>query len=155
MSRPVVRIRGLRQATPPPRAVVLKRKLRPALGDDLAALEQQLAASSLSVTFPATKPRTHNSRNSFDRANRRPRELQEELGATANIGAWVGRGESMVGDKRIVLDVYLGEMEDGADLHANEHSDLRWVNAQEMASLDWPDADIPIIPLVQDLMRSD
>jgi len=83
------------------------------------------------------------------------RELLEELGATANIGAWVGRGESFVGNKRIVLDVYLGEIEDGEELHAKEHSELRWVDSEEMRSLDWPDADIPIIPLVQNLMRSE
>ena len=83
------------------------------------------------------------------------RELHEELGATANIGAWVGRGESLVGDKRIVLDVYLGELEDAHELSANEHADLRWVDAAGLADLDWPDADIPIVPLVQDLMRTD
>ncbi len=83
------------------------------------------------------------------------RELKEELGANARIGEWVGRGKSLVGDKRIILDVYLGELHNATELHANEHSDLRWVDAQELASLDWADADIPIVPLVQDLMRSE
>ncbi len=83
------------------------------------------------------------------------RELLEELGATASIGEWVGRGESQVGNKRIVLDVYLGELEYAEELSANEHSELRWVDAEELANLDWPDADIPIFPLVQDLMRAD
>ena len=82
------------------------------------------------------------------------RELFEELHLVATIGAWVGRGESLVGKNRIVLDVYLGEITDGADLNAKEHSELRWVDAVGLTNLNWPDADIPIIPLVQDLMRS-
>ena len=83
------------------------------------------------------------------------RELHEELGANASIGKWVGRGESLVGNKRIVLDVYLGDLDNADELSANEHSELRWVDAQELASLDWPDADLPILPLVQDMMSSD
>ena len=82
------------------------------------------------------------------------RELLEELGAVTKIGEWVGRGESQVGNAMIVLDVYLGEIRNGGDLHANEHSELRWVDARGLTKLDWPDADIPIVPLVQDLMRS-
>ena len=63
------------------------------------------------------------------------RELLEELGATATIGEWVGRGESLVGEKRIVLDVYLAEIKNGADLHSTEHSDLRWVDAAGLMDL--------------------
>ena len=81
------------------------------------------------------------------------RELFEELHANVWIGEWVGRGESQVGNARIVLDVYLGEINNGGDLHANEHSELRWVDVRGLAELDWPDADVPIVPLVQALMR--
>jgi 8-oxo-dGTP diphosphatase len=83
------------------------------------------------------------------------RELHEEMGANTDIGKWVGRGESMVGNTRIVLDVYVGQLGNSHELRAHEHSELRWVDAEELASLDWPDADIPIIPLVQELMRRD
>ena len=65
------------------------------------------------------------------------RELLEELGATATIGHWVGRGESQVGNKKIVLDVYLGEIKNGGELLAKEHSDLRWDDAPGLANLDW------------------
>ena len=82
------------------------------------------------------------------------RELFEELGVVTKIGKWVGRGESQVGNARIVLDVYLTEVKNGSDLHANEHSELRWVDVRGLAELDWPDADVPIVPLVQALMRS-
>ena len=40
------------------------------------------------------------------------RELQEELGVEAKIGDWLGRGESITGSRRVVLDVY----ETGADI---------------------------------------
>ena len=82
------------------------------------------------------------------------RELFEELGVITKIGEWVGRGESQVGNARIVLDVYLGELKNSGDLHANEHSELRWVDVRGLTELDWPDADVPIVPLVQALMRS-
>ena len=82
------------------------------------------------------------------------RELFEELGVVTIIGEWVGRGESQVGTANIVLDVYLAEVKNGGDLHANEHSELRWVDVRGLAELDWPDADVPIVPLVQALMRS-
>lgn len=81
------------------------------------------------------------------------RELHEELGANTDIGKWVGRGESQIGNKRIVLDVYVGELRNPGELSASEHADLRWVDAAGLATLDWPDADIPIIPLVQGLMQ--
>ncbi len=35
-----------------------------------------------------------------------------------------------------------------------DRSELRWVDAAGLTDLDWPDADVPIIPLVQDLMSS-
>ena len=66
----------------------------------------------------------------------------------------MGAGSPQVGNARIVLDVYLGEIENGGDLHANEHSELRWVDARGLTELDWPDADVPIVPLVQAQMRS-
>ena len=48
------------------------------------------------------------------------RELLEELLATATIGAWVGRGESQVGEKRIVLDVYLAEIKNVSDCTSSD-----------------------------------
>lgn len=82
------------------------------------------------------------------------RELFEELHAVVKIGQWVGRGESQLGNSKIVLDVYLGEIRNGDVLQSNEHTELRWVDVRGLAELDWPEADIPIVPLVQALMRS-
>lgn len=79
------------------------------------------------------------------------RELDEELGIKAEIGPWVGRGQSVVDGRRIVLDVFAVRRWDGAPT-PREHAALRWVTARELFQLDFAAPDVPVLPRVAALL---
>lgn len=72
------------------------------------------------------------------------REIREEMGIGIEVGAWLGRGEAVVGSRRILLDVYLATRIDG-EPRLNEHSEMRWIGAGEVEELDWAEADRPTL----------
>jgi len=76
------------------------------------------------------------------------RELKEELGVQVLVGEWLGRGETDWGDMHIALDVFVGKLTSGEPT-ALEHRELRWCSADELSSLRWADADVPVVPLIQ------
>ncbi len=76
------------------------------------------------------------------------RELREELGVECEIGPWLGRGESRVGERRIQLDVYRARMRSGTP-SPREHAELRWIGPDEIDALQWAAADIPILPALR------
>ncbi len=80
------------------------------------------------------------------------RELREELGVRAEIGEWLGRGEGPAGGRRVVLDVYAATCDTGT-MHLREHAQVRWVTAEELVALDWPAADVPVLPAVAGRLR--
>jgi 8-oxo-dGTP diphosphatase len=61
------------------------------------------------------------------------REIREELGLSIDVGPWIGRGESIVESREIVLDAYCANLVQG-ELHLREHADTRWINAHEIES---------------------
>jgi hypothetical protein len=44
-----------------------------------------------------------------------------------------------------VLEVFLAERRSG-ELRLHEHEEHGWFTAGELSALDWPDADLPILP---------
>lgn len=80
------------------------------------------------------------------------REIREELGTAIAVGAWLGRGEAIVGGRAIVLDVYAATRE-GGDPEPREHAALRWIGADEIGALDWPEADRPILPFLRRVLQ--
>jgi 8-oxo-dGTP diphosphatase len=82
------------------------------------------------------------------------REVREELGLEIEVGAFLGRGSALVGGRRIRLDVFLARRRAG-DLALAEHDAAEWFAAGQLAGLDWPEADAPILPrLAAALARS-
>ena len=76
------------------------------------------------------------------------RELHEELGITLHAACPLQRVRHIYPDKAVLLDVwrvteYTGEP------HGCEGQPLRWVTPLEMASLDLPVADLPIVRTLQ------
>jgi 8-oxo-dGTP diphosphatase len=74
------------------------------------------------------------------------RELEEELGITAEIGPFFG--SAMSGQDSpypIELFVYLATYRASGPLSLNEHEELRWVSPPELGSYDFPEADRPIV----------
>ena len=76
------------------------------------------------------------------------REIREELDLTIDVGPWIGRGESTVGGREIVLDVYSAKLVQG-DPHPREHAKTRWIDTNEIEGLDWAEADRPILPILK------
>jgi 8-oxo-dGTP diphosphatase len=73
------------------------------------------------------------------------REVAEELGLEIAVGALVGRGTALHAGRRIVLDVYEARVAAG-ELRLVEHEEHGWFDAREIFALDWPEADLPILP---------
>ena len=73
------------------------------------------------------------------------REVAEELGLAVEIGERIGRGTALHEGRRIVLEVYAARVTGGA-LRLHEHEEHGWFAADELAALDWPEADLPILP---------
>jgi 8-oxo-dGTP diphosphatase len=73
------------------------------------------------------------------------RECREELGLEIEVGARIGRGSALHGGRRIVLEVFLARRRSG-ELRLHEHEEHGWFAAGELERLDWPDADLPILP---------
>ncbi|WNV76564.1 NUDIX domain-containing protein [Geodermatophilus sp. DSM 44513] len=85
------------------------------------------------------------------------REIGEELGVAVVPGAFLGE---VVLDGAVAggppgtstLRVWQARVADGGRLTALEHSELRWVTAGELESLDWIPADRPLLPAVRALL---
>ena len=76
------------------------------------------------------------------------REVREELHIEIEVGHLLGRGEGRVGrDREIRLAVYAATWLSG-DLELTEHHELGWFAPDELIDLDWPEADVSILPAV-------
>ncbi|MFC0031259.1 (deoxy)nucleoside triphosphate pyrophosphohydrolase [Micromonospora chaiyaphumensis] len=79
------------------------------------------------------------------------RECAEELGVRVEIGARLGRDVRMA-HGRSVLRVYVARLLDGEQPKALEHSELRWLAADELDSVAWLPADVPIVAALRPLL---
>ncbi len=76
------------------------------------------------------------------------REIHEELGLDVVVGELAGRGEIHAGGRDIVLDVYFCESSSGVP-EAREHLALKWIGVDEIDSLRWAAADLPVLPALR------
>ncbi|GAB7050118.1 NUDIX domain-containing protein [Catenuloplanes indicus JCM 9534] len=72
------------------------------------------------------------------------RECAEELGITVRPGARLGV-DVPLGNGWAVLRVYLAELIGDAQPRALEHRELRWLAVDELDSVLWLPADVPIV----------
>ena len=72
------------------------------------------------------------------------REVREELGLAIAVGELLGTGRDAAGGLTVRLDVYLATLV-GGELSLLEHADARWLQAAELDTLDWADADRPLL----------
>ena len=70
------------------------------------------------------------------------RECREELGVAVDVGRRIGPDVPMVNG--FTLRLYLATLRDGEEPQALEHSELRWLAAAELDSVDWLPADAPL-----------
>jgi 8-oxo-dGTP diphosphatase len=75
------------------------------------------------------------------------RECDEELGVLVEVGDRVGGDVPMVSGA--VLRLYLARLADPTDEpEAREHTELRWLAADELFSVDWLPADAPLAAML-------
>lgn len=72
------------------------------------------------------------------------RELREELQIEVEVGEFVARAEHTYEFGTVRLDAYFCTLKDD-EPHLTEHLELRWLDVDQLAELDWTAADIPII----------
>ena len=71
------------------------------------------------------------------------RELSEEMGITVQVGEHFYTNQHDYGEKQIMLSAYLCSWSEG-ELTLNDHDAIKWCTPNELLSLDWAPADIPI-----------
>jgi 8-oxo-dGTP diphosphatase len=86
------------------------------------------------------------------------RECREELGVLVTPGVFLGEvpldGVVAGGAPGAsTLRVWAGQVT-GGELVAHEHSELRWLPAEELEALDWIPADRPLLPAVRALLAA-
>ncbi len=81
------------------------------------------------------------------------REIFEELGIDIGVDSFLGRGTCLAGGRRILLDVYSARLLRGRP-QLRDHDAIRWVRADQIRALDWAEADIPILPALEQLLRT-
>jgi 8-oxo-dGTP diphosphatase len=72
------------------------------------------------------------------------RELQEELGVSVRVGQGLTPLTHNYPDFRVTLHPFCCDQLEG-DLTLHEHNAVRWLPLDELAGLDWLEADRPII----------
>nr|WP_255698103.1 (deoxy)nucleoside triphosphate pyrophosphohydrolase [Tessaracoccus sp. ZS01] len=75
------------------------------------------------------------------------REIDEELGCTVEVGDFLTRTEYQYSFGVVDLSTYWCRIVDG-EPEPTEHSELRWVDAHELAELEWAPADVPAAELI-------
>ena len=78
------------------------------------------------------------------------RECREELGLDLAVGERVGPDVPIL--DRFVLRVYAARIVAGT-LHLTEHTDARWLSAEDIWSVPWIAADAPIVTAVAASLR--
>ncbi|MEY3966480.1 MAG: hypothetical protein RLZ96_6 [Actinomycetota bacterium] len=69
------------------------------------------------------------------------REIQEELGVTIKVIRQFDR--SVTGEIELVC--FVCELMDKKPTHSTDHSELAWVEEQELSKLDWAEPDLPAL----------
>ena len=72
------------------------------------------------------------------------RELREELGVDIRIHRRLQPADWQYPDFAVRLHPFVCTLA-GFELHAHEHKAIRWVSPQELPTLDWAEADFPVI----------
>jgi 8-oxo-dGTP diphosphatase len=113
-------------------------------GRVLAARRAAPAAAAGRWEFPGGKVETGETER-----NALIRECDEELGVRVEVLSRVGADVPMVNGS--ILRLYLARLVDG-EPQALEHSELRWLGADELGSVQWLPADAPLAAMLPPLL---
>ena len=86
------------------------------------------------------------------------REIREELGLTVRVGAFLGRGTVEKAERIIELDVYACFCDRPVEperLTLSDHDALRLLGPDDLESVTWAAADIPVLEPLRAYLRSE
>lgn len=72
------------------------------------------------------------------------REILEELNIEIGIDRFLIQVQHQYPDFKLIMDTFLCIIENG-QLNLNEHIDFKWLQKDQLLSLDWAGADVPIV----------
>lgn len=72
------------------------------------------------------------------------REIQEELGVRVKVGDYIMTSEYQYQTFSLAMHCFLCTIETGL-IQLHEHLDCRWLGADELDSVDWAPADLPVV----------
>lgn len=78
------------------------------------------------------------------------REFMEEFGVGVFPRAFLGSTEFESPSGRRVLAAWMVEVEEGAEFDLREHSELDWLNLEELEGTDLADSDRDLLPLLRE-----
>ncbi|MBU2643629.1 NUDIX domain-containing protein [bacterium] len=81
------------------------------------------------------------------------RELQEEFSITATIGPFFGESTYEYGSTIVRLMAYVVEHYTGA-FKLIDHDDICWLTVEDLHTVEWAPADVPLVDLYQALIRT-
>ena len=79
------------------------------------------------------------------------REIKEELDSTISIMKKLTTIEHQYTTFDITMHAFLCQLVDGS-LTLSEHLDSRWLGKDQLFSVDWAEADIPIVEMVKSIL---
>lgn len=81
------------------------------------------------------------------------REIAEELSVEIAVGDFVATVYHEYSTFAITMHAYLATVLFG-ELTLSEHLDSRWLSREELTSVDWAPADLPIVERVKELLHA-
>jgi 8-oxo-dGTP diphosphatase len=78
------------------------------------------------------------------------RELREELGVDAQVGPLLDRTTTRTGEGRIDLACYAVTVAGDRPARSTDHDELRWLSVRELRTVDWADADLPAVAILEE-----
>lgn len=80
------------------------------------------------------------------------REIREELNVEIEVGQRLGGSRVATGGIIIELEIYVAGIVSGK-IRLSEHCCFGWFRADEIGTLDWADADRPILTALEEVLR--
>lgn len=80
------------------------------------------------------------------------RELREELGINAEVGALVASTFHEASPYAINLHTYLVRSFEGQIEIGDSHDDFKWLDSSDLASYEWAPADVEVINLIDNYL---
>ncbi|ATG50434.1 DNA mismatch repair protein MutT [Brachybacterium vulturis] len=81
-------------------------------------------------------------------------ELREELAVEASIGDFVDRNWTSVNGEPLKMTCYAATLAGSGPERSTDHDAMRWVRLDQLLSLNWAPADIPIIERLPQSLRA-